>query len=280
MSRKPAVTPYFKAHEATILALLPQMPVRTAVLVLLAGRENYRRKGASIGALLDSLKCPPRTLQNVLEGMVKAGEVLIDGQTVTLTATPLVASSRPLSRPSSMGKKREKKPVADESDAASDLVDLSDLLEEPTTTPPNPPQAGGATEANADAQPVAFEPASKRGKQRRTAQGSAPALPADLAARPGVPEAWAAWVQHRKEKHSPITPTAASGQFKKLRLSPDPVRMLEHSTSNGYTGLYDPRPGITRLDVRPDIAARDNWTEEQWLGTGTDAPEPRKEWLS
>jgi hypothetical protein len=107
-------------------------------------------------------------------------------------------------------------------------------------------------------------------------------LPADLALVEGLPEAWGDWLAHRRELRCALTPHAATEQFKKLRASPDPVRLVRHSLGNGWRGLFEPkpdRPGITRLDVRPDIGARDNWTAEQWLGTGTETAEPGKDWL-
>jgi hypothetical protein len=107
-------------------------------------------------------------------------------------------------------------------------------------------------------------------------------LPEDLSTVEGLPEAWGDWLAHRRELRCALTPHAATEQFKKLRASPDPVRLVRHSLGNGWRGLFEPkpdRPGITRLDVRPDIGARDNWTAEQWLGTGTETAEPGKDWL-
>jgi DNA-binding MarR family transcriptional regulator len=77
-------------------------------------------------------------------------------------------------------------------------------------------------------------------------------LPADLALVEGLPEAWGDWLAHRRELRCPLTPHAATEQFKKLRASPDPVRLVRHSLGNGWRGLFEPkpdRPGITRLDL-------------------------------
>jgi hypothetical protein len=70
-----------------------------------------------------------------------------------------------------------------------------------------------------------------------------PDIPADLAAIPGLPAAWADWQQHRREIHKALTPKAAEGQFVKLRESPDPVAMIRHSIASQYQGLYEPKSG-------------------------------------
>jgi hypothetical protein len=137
--------PYFKCDERVMLALLPQMPVRTGVLMLLAGRENYRQKGATFGGLLEALACPARTLANVLDSMCASGEVVEDGNLYRLAATPIAAPGRPLSRPHrkasspvstsvpttvlSIGKTAEENTVVDAEVTAPDLHDLHDSTE-------------------------------------------------------------------------------------------------------------------------------------------------------
>lgn len=77
-------------------------------------------------------------------------------------------------------------------------------------------------------------------------------LPDDLALVEGLPEAWGDWLAHRRELRCALTPHAATEQFKKLRASADPVRLIRHSLGNGWRGLFEPkpeRPGITRLDL-------------------------------
>jgi len=93
----------------------------------------------------------------------------------------------------------------------------------------------GAPQADA---PPASSPKPKR--QKRAIE--MPEMPERLKAIDGVPEAWEKWKQHRKEKRSEITPTTAEYQFRELLKSPNPLAMLEHSITKGYSGLYDPKP--------------------------------------
>lgn len=68
-------------------------------------------------------------------------------------------------------------------------------------------------------------------------------LPAEIDS-PELREAWAAWVRHRAEKKSALTPTAVRQQLAKL-LAMGPGRALaalQHSTAQGYTGVYEPAP--------------------------------------
>jgi len=52
---------------------------------------------------------------------------------------------------------------------------------------------------------------------------------------------WIEWEQHRKEKGSKITPTAAKKQFKFLggRAGPEICAILDRSITQGYTGLFE-----------------------------------------
>ncbi|HEX2864887.1 MAG TPA: hypothetical protein VHN99_09995, partial [Deinococcales bacterium] len=142
MSEKAPVTPYFKAPETAMLAILRRMPVREAILTYLTGRLNYRKNpgAATRGDLLDKLECSPRTLQNTIELMVKEGEVTITGPLVALTGvlapaprrapktTPTSAPSPAPSSAPNMGNGGDENPVQDDAVGASDLPDLPDSL--------------------------------------------------------------------------------------------------------------------------------------------------------
>ena len=56
--------------------------------------------------------------------------------------------------------------------------------------------------------------------------------------------AWGEYVKHRREKRSALTPTAAARALKKLEaIGPArAVAALEHSISNGWTGIFEPPP--------------------------------------
>lgn len=53
-------------------------------------------------------------------------------------------------------------------------------------------------------------------------------------------EKWNDWEKHRKEKRSPITPTARKQQIKLLGGRPpnEAIEILDYSLTNGYTGLF------------------------------------------
>jgi hypothetical protein len=89
----------------------------------------------------------------------------------------------------------------------------------------------------ADAPPP---PPQKPKRQKRVIE--MPEMPDSLKAIDGVPEAWEKWKQFRIESGKEIKPTTAEYQFRELLKSPNPLAMLEHSISKGYSGLYDPKP--------------------------------------
>jgi hypothetical protein len=156
--------PYAKVREAELAALLPQMPVRTAVLLVLASRQNYRVKTARVSDLAALLACPELTLHKTLARMQQAGEVSVAAGIVTRLAAPSrqpgEEAVRPLARPTSAanGKRPKRrneatleptteptlvpttvetaseKPVLDGTQAKPDVVDLQDLHESTTSS--------------------------------------------------------------------------------------------------------------------------------------------------
>jgi hypothetical protein len=65
-------------------------------------------------------------------------------------------------------------------------------------------------------------------------------LPPELNS-PEFRETWAKWVQHRKEKHQKLTPTAVEQQWKRLvemGLERATAAIL-HSIAQGWTGIYE-----------------------------------------
>ncbi len=59
---------------------------------------------------------------------------------------------------------------------------------------------------------------------------------------PEFRQAWVTWLQHRKEKRNPVTPTAQKAQMKKLTGMglQKALETLENSTAQSYTGLFPP----------------------------------------
>lgn len=91
--------------------------------------------------------------------------------------------------------------------------------------------------ANAGSPPVGSKPR-KQGEPKR----EPPSIPPEIDS-PAFRAVWEAWNQHRREKRTPLTPTAARSQLRKLaRLSPElAIEALENSISNGYTGVFTDR---------------------------------------
>ncbi len=59
---------------------------------------------------------------------------------------------------------------------------------------------------------------------------------------PEFRQAWMTWLQHRKEKRNPVTPTAQKKQLKKLAEMglKKALDSLDNSTTQSYTGLFEP----------------------------------------
>lgn len=54
---------------------------------------------------------------------------------------------------------------------------------------------------------------------------------------------WKTWVQHRKEKRQPLTPTATRQQLAKLEALGESraIAAIEHSVASSYQGIYEPK---------------------------------------
>lgn len=90
-----------------------------------------------------------------------------------------------------------------------------------------------------------------------------PELPADLAAVPGLPEAWAAWLQYRRERRLATAPSTATGMFNKLRqLAAEghgPVEVIHTSITNGWQGLFPLRAAhVVKFTPRPQTTDQAN----------------------
>jgi len=101
--------------------------------------------------------------------------------------------------------------------------------------------------------------------------GGAVVLPFDSTA---FAEAWGMWTQHRIEKKQKLTPTAIKQQLKAMKAMGEQraIAALEHSTANGYQGVFEPKAGAmkpkpaadsglvnTWHDPNPDMTMRNAW---------------------
>jgi hypothetical protein len=280
MKARRKVVPYFKTTQAEMQALLPLMPVRVGVLVLLSGRQNYRNKSITLSEIQTSLSCPVNTLLKALGELQREGTITVNGALVSRVATyePSVGErpfSRKVEKPTKQATKPSTAPSTESCTASSttscttetegnntvldafvappDVVDLSDLFEEGENNPPSPltkdqavipfKSEPVASPAPASAAPVQAPVA----KRRRSSKGSAPAAdfpqPSErLASIPGFLERWADWQVALEERRAPMKPTTAKHQLRLLEAASDPVAMLDYSLNNQrYTALYADR---------------------------------------
>lgn len=79
---------------------------------------------------------------------------------------------------------------------------------------------------------------------------------------PTILAAWEAFKAHRKEKRIPLTPTATKMAIAKL-LAMGPARALAaltHSTTAGYTGIFEPKPNHEKSNTHGGPTSRNNGT--------------------
>lgn len=100
------------------------------------------------------------------------------------------------------------------------------------------------------------------------------ALPDDLAALPGVPDAWALWVTYRRQSGLKTPDTTATEQFRKLRelhaAGWDLPHVIAHAIELQWKSFFPirgERPGQVRTstdnaDAPPHTETR---TREEWL---------------
>jgi len=89
-------------------------------------------------------------------------------------------------------------------------------------------------------------------------------------------DVWAEWVQHRKEKKNPLTPTTIKKQFKQLeefnRLGMDTTEVINASIAGGYAGLFALRTGKkyeppkSKMDVTMETYERVQEMKRQQAG--------------
>jgi hypothetical protein len=69
-------------------------------------------------------------------------------------------------------------------------------------------------------------------------------IPEPLKSSPQFVQSWTDWTTHRQEKKAKLTKTAATKQLAKLANIglARAIAALEHSTANGYSGIFEPKP--------------------------------------
>jgi uncharacterized protein YdaU (DUF1376 family) len=97
----------------------------------------------------------------------------------------------------------------------------------------------------------------KEGRNARTkAKPEPPALPFPS---PAFAQAVARWMQHRRERRAPLTPTATAEWLRKCEAMGEAraIAAIEHSIANGWQGMFEPHA------VTPKASERRQATEPQ-----------------
>jgi hypothetical protein len=91
----------------------------------------------------------------------------------------------------------------------------------------------------------------QRQKKNKTPTESSPLPP--VLDTPEFRAAWADWLQHRRETRKPVRPKTAEKQLAQLAAwGPDrAVKAIEHSTRQGWQGIFEPKGGDGHGRVRP-----------------------------
>jgi len=136
---------------------------------------------------------------------------------------------------------------------------------------PEPQAADAATVQQPDPSPEILpappQPEPKKAASKppvpRAAPLALPDLPADLAALPGLAEAWVDWMAYRRQRRWTTAPMTATGMFNKLREfaveGDDPVEVIRNSIAFGYQGLFPAKkPGNLKFPSRPQTTEQAN----------------------
>lgn len=108
--------------------------------------------------------------------------------------------------------------------------------------------------------------------RRRAPAAPAPVLPDDLAALPGLPEAWDRWLRYRAEARIKTPATTADEQFRKLRdlhaQGWDLPHIVAHAIEVGWKSFFPIRGEQPRQNLRlppHDTAHADPDEKKDWL---------------
>lgn len=93
-----------------------------------------------------------------------------------------------------------------------------------------------------DSLPAPQEPSPAKGLEEVPRRAAPPALPADLAAVPGMPEAWGRWQKHAREIRLQLKESTAEAQFRKLRAlldeGKDLPQHIDHAIESGWRSFF------------------------------------------
>ena len=289
--------------ENWALDLAPTLPGAAGwVLLALSRQSNYRRQEMTTGDLINTLPYKERTIQQALAFLVSEGYVLAhNGAHVLRGACASLAQDARINVRPKQGRNAQPAQESASANPAIELHkgrNKEGIQKEEQNNIPPAPQGGEARKSTApgvqDRQPVVAlghtnspdgeaadaavadlpltaDVQTTRKPRRETNATSKkkvpaaalPELPEDLAAVPGLPEAWAAWLQYRRERRLATAPSTVTGMFNKLRqLAAEghgPVEVIHTSITNGWQGLFPLRAAhVVKFTPRPQTTDQAN----------------------
>jgi len=91
--------------------------------------------------------------------------------------------------------------------------------------------------------------------KKKTPRSEAPpqTIPPELDT-PAFKESWNEFLQHRKEKKIPVTPTATKNMFRKFAAwgVDNAIQAIDTAISNGWTGVFEVKPSKFNPNLKPD----------------------------
>lgn len=260
------------------------------VLAFLARHRLYQNSSFKTWEIAGQTGLDPRTVQASTKRLSEAGHILsqdgahcLRGACARL-AHPLHKSTRIKTRPEQ--RQDEEKPLPE-------VREEIELREEDKNTPLTPQGGeGGEGESGQGAgeeapTPLTGLPGPSAGTgpvlagrgadvpRRRAADHAPPVplpdLPPALAARPGVPAAWARWLEFRRQSGlKTVAATAETHHAELQRLAAegyDPAHVLTECVNRGWRGVFPPKtktPDVPR-NLRLDPPGDDADDQKDWL---------------
>jgi DNA-binding transcriptional regulator YhcF (GntR family) len=159
-----------------------------------------------------------------------------------------VHTTRPMNQfiPSIMN--HHKEPKIEPSRESSAVASHSSVeLNQPNLFPTNPNEANASGSANAKLN-------SADGKEKAPHCAAPPQIIPPELNTPEFNESWNEFIQHRKEKKIPMTPTAKKNMFRKFAAwgVDNAIQAIDTAISNGWTGVFEVKPSKFNPNLKPE----------------------------
>jgi hypothetical protein len=205
---------------------------RANLLVLLALADFSNDAGYSwpaIETLALKARCSQRSVQQIIAGLVKDGKLEIE-----YNKGPNGVNKYKLLTPRRICTPQNLHPASSGSVVAGGGVQVADCQLHPNRQEPSVEPSGTTTFE------LFPEPQSNSGKEVQT-------LPRNLQSKE-FKEAWAGWLEDRKERKKKVTPRAAKIQLGKLSEwgEAKALQAIENAIAGGWVGLFEPKEESSR----------------------------------